>query len=87
MMSPTDVSDRHRALPPLVEFTVDGDGASMHCHYCTVGQPLCPSDDVPVQILQFQEAHFSCDPVLHLPSRQAGHHPGNPPADLAAATE
>lgn len=54
---------REGDIPRLVRFTFDRGGASMSCHYCQCRAAIV-NGDVPAQILQFQEAHFACDPAL-----------------------
>jgi hypothetical protein len=49
--------------PRLVHFTFERDGASMSCHYCQRRAAIVDGN-LPGQILQFQEAHFGCDPAL-----------------------
>jgi hypothetical protein len=53
-------------VPALVQFVVQRVGATMHCNYCRRVQ-LLSRTDVVEEILEFQDAHFACDPVLELP--------------------
>jgi hypothetical protein len=70
---------REAPLPRLVQVVVQPDGATMSCYYCRHQAPI-EIGDVAGQILQFQEAHFGCDPAVatttippqsHLPRQTA----------------
>lgn len=54
---------REVPLPQLVQVIVQSDGATMSCYYCRHRAPV-EHGDVARQILQFQEAHFGCDPAV-----------------------
>jgi hypothetical protein len=54
---------REDDIPRLVRFTFERNGVSMSCHYCQRRAAIL-NGDVAGQILQFQEAHFGCDPAL-----------------------
>lgn len=54
---------REGPLPRLVQVVVQPDGATMSCYYCRDRAPI-EVGDVAGQILQFQEAHFGCDPAV-----------------------
>lgn len=51
-------------VPTLVQFVIQRIGATMHCNYCHQVQ-LLSRTDVVEEILEFQDAHFACDPVLN----------------------
>lgn len=54
---------READIPRLIRFSLDAVGASMSCHYCRRSASILHGDAL-AQILQFQEAHFTCDPIL-----------------------
>jgi hypothetical protein len=54
---------REAPLPRLVQVIVQPDGATMSCYYCR-HQATIEIGDVAGQILQFQDAHFGCDPAV-----------------------
>ena len=54
---------REAPLPQLVQVIMRSDGATMSCYYCGRRAPV-EHGDVARQILQFQEAHFGCDPAV-----------------------
>lgn len=81
---------REQAIAPLVSFVVGTDGATMTCHYCHTGSKVT-AQDVPGQIVRFQDQHFGCDPSLRPLSPAAEQQPTGPalagpqvPAQFAA---
>jgi hypothetical protein len=60
---PSAAARREDDIPRLVRFTFERNGASMSCHYYQRRAAIV-NGDVAGQILQFQDAHFGCDPAL-----------------------
>lgn len=54
---------REQPVAQLVRFVIGPDGATMSCGYCQAESQV-HAQNVPGQILRFQEAHFGCDPSL-----------------------
>lgn len=59
----TSAPVRDATVVQLVQFLIVRDGAIMRCHYCHATTRV-GAQDVPSQILGFQEEHFGCDPSL-----------------------
>lgn len=68
----TSAPVRDPTVMQLVQFLIVPDGAAMSCHYCHATARV-NAQDVPSQILRFQDEHFPCDPSLRRLGRNADH--------------
>jgi hypothetical protein len=62
-------------VPPLVDFVLHADGASMMCHWCGDGEAV-RAVAVVEQITLFQDAHFACDIEALAPATASDSAPG-----------